>query len=354
MARAKKLPSGSWRVQASKVVSGKKISKSFTVSPSDVGGDSRKAKQQAELLAREWQLSIEADEANGCTISQAMLDYIADREKVLSPRTILDYKAYLKYFEPIGQIYVADLKTRDIQALINEWAMSVSRKTITNRITFLLSCLDYADCDKKFKLQYPKSTAKKVQSPDLEDVQILLRNARDDFKIVIALAAFGTLRRGEISALCQKDVSRDMKTIFVHSDMVLTEEGYVVKEIPKTTDSVRTVRLPDFIMDMLPVRDNPEDFVIGLNPTQISSRYNRLRKKCGIDHSFHTLRHYAASYRSDLGIPSKYVEEAGGWKNSKVLKDVYDNPLNSSRKKYTAIANRFVEENFKDIMEKSS
>lgn len=42
------------------------------------------------------------------------------------------------------------------------------------------------------------------------------------------------------------------------------------------------------------------------------------------------------------------IEEVGRWKNSNVLKKVYDNTLNSSRKKYTQIANKFIEEKFSE------
>lgn len=72
MASAKKLPSGAWRTQAAKTIGGKKITKSFTVHPKDCGGDSRKAKTQSEMRAREWQLEVESLEVNGLRIGEAM------------------------------------------------------------------------------------------------------------------------------------------------------------------------------------------------------------------------------------------------------------------------------------------
>ena len=67
----------------------------------------------------------------------------------------------------------------------------------------------------------------------------------------------------------------------------------------------------------------------------------------GFSFSFHSLRHFAASFRSDLGIPRKYIEEVGRWESgSSVLDRVYDNTLESSRKKYTQMANTYIEDNF--------
>jgi hypothetical protein len=98
MAKAIKLPSGAWRTQANKKINGKLIRKSFTVHPKECGNDWRKARDLSELKAREWILNAE-DEVNNCTVEHALKLYIKDREKVLSPRTIYDYKRYIPLFE---------------------------------------------------------------------------------------------------------------------------------------------------------------------------------------------------------------------------------------------------------------
>ena len=349
MANAKKLPSGAWRTLASKKVGGKLLRKSFTVTPEEAGG-SRQAKARSELLAREWQSDVREDPQSVPTVEKIVLDYIQDRSKILSPRTIHDYNRLLPFYESIKDICMSDIKTSHIQALVNEWAVSVTAKTIQNRLSLLLSALDYAGCDKKFKLRMPQKRPKKILSPDIDDVQRLMSNATEELKPIIALAAFGSLRRGEIAALKGSDISRDMRTVYVHADIVQSDAGFVYKDIPKTSGSVRVVDLPPFVMDLLPEVADPEEYVFKLNPNQISKRFIKLRDKCGIPVSFHSLRHFAASFRSDIGIPRKYVEEVGGWTNeSTVLQRVYDNTLASSRKKYVQMANKFLEEHFRNV-----
>ena len=350
MAQAKKLPSGAWRTQVKKTINGKKVVKSFTVHPKDCKGDSRKAKDQSELLARQWRLAVEDSEVNGLKVRDAMDKFIADRSKVLSPSTITNYKRLIPYFEPIMDICVDDIKTSDIQPLVNEWSISVRAKTIKNRVSFLLSSLDYAECDKKFRIRYPKNDSKEIKSPDLQDVQMIIQNAPEDLKPILCLAAFGGLRRGEIAGLKGKDVLRDLHSVYVHADMVLDDKKYVYKPFTKNT-LAGTIQLPKFVIDMLPEAEDPEAFIFDLNPNMISHRYDILKRKLGFEYNFHSFRHFAASFRSDLGIPRKYIEELGRWESgSSTLDRVYDNTLNSSRKKYTQMANRFIEENFRDII----
>ena len=61
MAKAERLNSGSYRCRATKTINGKKVTKSFTVSPNECGGDWKKAKKKAENMANNWILDAEAD-----------------------------------------------------------------------------------------------------------------------------------------------------------------------------------------------------------------------------------------------------------------------------------------------------
>lgn len=361
MADAKRLPSGSWRCRAKKVIDGQTVTKSFTVSPDEFGGDprtaSKKAKDKAELLARNWRLTQERYERESPIVSDALLKYIDERSKVLSPVSVKTYLAYIPYFDSIKDMYVSDVDTPTVQRLINDMAVCVAPKTIKSRIGFLLSVLDYAGNDRRFKLRYPQAKKRELTTPDYEDVFRLIAAADSKLKPVICLAAFGTMRRGEIAALKQKDISRDMRIISIHATMVLDKNNkFVYKDMPKTSGSVRSVQLHEDIIRLLPESDNPEGFVFTLSPTAITRRFEKLRPKLGLQHiRFHDLRHFSASFRSDIGIPKKYIELEGGWESdSKVLSDVYDNPLESSRKKYSKMVNDFIDDKFGDVIRSCS
>lgn len=354
MANARKLPSGAWRVQACKTIDGKKVIKSFTVHPKDCNGDWKKAKKQAEHDADEWQLLNEDSGTGELTIKTAIEGYIADKNKILSPSTIRGYKLILDSLKDIADIYVSDIETSQIQRLVNDWSLDFKTKTIRNRIGLLLAVLDYNGIDKKFRIRYPQNNSKAVRSPDIEDVQMFIRNADDTMKAIIYLAAFGSLRRGEIAGLRGMDVSKDMLIINVSGDMILNDAGkWIYKPIPKTQGSIRSVQLPKFVIESLPVPSDPSEFLFDMTPAAMTDRFRRLANKLGLPYTLHSLRHFAASFRSDLGIPKKYIEEVGGWSDgSSVLSKIYDNQIDSSRKKYTQIANSFIEEKFDFAQEK--
>lgn len=352
MANARLLPSGAYRTRATKVINGKKITKSFTVHPKECQGDPKRAKKLSELRADEWQLASDHVEMYGMTVKQAIEGYISDKERILSPSTIRVYKLILDAFESLWNISIYDIETPQIQRLVNEWSMDLKQKTIRNRITLLLSALDYHGVDKRFRIRYPQNTSKKVGTPDIDDVQMFVRNATGVMKPIIYLAAFGALRRGEIAGLREKDISRDMRTVTVSGDVVLDDnKKWVYKPFPKTEESARTNVLPKFVIESIPVKEDPDEFIFELTPAAMSDRFARLAKKLQLDYSLHTLRHFAASFRTDLGIPKKYVQEIGGWQdgNNNVFEKIYDNRMDSSRKKYTQIANKFIEDNFEDI-----
>ena len=83
MATAKKLPSGNWRVNlfVGKDINGKRIYKSFTA----------ETKKQAEFLAAEYNLKRK-EKPKEITVGDAIDGYIASKENVLSPSTIVGYK----------------------------------------------------------------------------------------------------------------------------------------------------------------------------------------------------------------------------------------------------------------------
>lgn len=355
MATVQKLPSGSWRGIGRIRRDGKMQHKSFTVSPSMYGGDSRRARREALFLAEEWERDGAAEEYEGISVRDALDKYIGSRERVLSPSTVVGYEKAKRQLLPFVELMdksVLSVSSSDIQPIINTWAVDLSAKTIKNRISFLLSVLEYSGNDRRIKLTYPKRRKPEVRTPDSQDIRRLLDNSSGELKISICLAAFGTLRRGEICALLQSDILRDLSSVSVTKDMVDSKDGgYVVKDIPKTVDSYRVVKFPREVIRMIPVSD-PDEPVIHLTPTAVSMRFSHLAKKVGVECSFHDLRHYAASFRSDLGIPAKYIEEAGGWSagGASVLKSVYDNPLKENRRKYTDMTNRYIEETFGDLM----
>ena len=171
-------------------------------------------------------------------------------------------------------------------------------------------------------------------SPEDSDVVALFNEAGEELKIAIALAAFGSLRRGEICALKHSDVKGVY--IHVHADMIANENGeYEYKDFPKTSDSVRTVKMLPEVIALIP--DGVDDeFIVNVNPDAITKRFCRLRDKLDINVRFHDLRHYWASIGVALGVPDTYLSDSGGWRRgSSVLRETYKNAIGSEAERFS-------------------
>lgn len=350
MATARKLPSGAWQTRPTKTINGKVITKSFTVHPDECGGDSKKAKRMSEQKASTWLMEFEADTIR-TSVGKAMELYIEDRSAVLSPSTIADYKRMPKHFGSLVNVVADDVDSKMIQALINEMAMdNLNARTIKNRIFFLISALNYVGVDKKFKLRFPSQIKPNLAPPEPSEFHRLLALASPEEKLTIILAGLYTLRRGEIAGLCGEDLLWDMNSIYVHTSRVQNDKKeWIRRPMPKNLNSVRIIQVDPDIMALFP-HVGPKEYVISMNPNEITKHFIRLREKACASCRFHDLRKYAASIRSAI-MPSKYVEADGGWqKGSQVLSSIYDKPFKESRNEYSKKLNKMIVEEYGDVL----
>ena len=133
--KAKKLPSGSWRcqvyshteeiVQEDGTIKKKRIYESFT---SNVPGP--KGKRIAEQMAAEFAANKEQHGKRAdLTFGEAVEQYIKNRENVLSPRTIMDYKRIRKNdLKLLENIQVGRITQEDIKRSINLESLRHSRQ----------------------------------------------------------------------------------------------------------------------------------------------------------------------------------------------------------------------------------
>ena len=321
MAKAKKLPSGNWRCQVHyKDKQGKIHRPSFTAS----------TKREAEMLAEKFLYDTDRQLADDITVEQAVKNYLESNRATLSPSTIYNYTKDAKRFQPINGIRIQKINSKDIQDFISSLSESgLSPKTVKNTYGLLRTVLSFSGIDKKFVIHLPSAPKKKKIAPENEQIVTLYNNASHKMKIAISLAAFHSLRRGEICGLTYGDLKGN--TLYVHSDVVKAADGngWVHKETPKTNASNRTVYLSDKEVELIGT-GNPKDYIVPLTPGTIGTNFYNLCQRTGIKLRFHDLRGYYASISVAMGIPDIYLAHMGGWReNSSVLKEHYQKPINS-------------------------
>lgn len=129
MAKAKKLPSGQWRtlVYSHTDEQGKRKYESFTA-------DTRK---ESEYMVAEFALNKKSkkncSKYSELTFGEALDDYIAKRESILSPRSIVDYKRIRRNsIQELMDIRLSDITQDIIQDVVNNDSKIHAPKTVRN------------------------------------------------------------------------------------------------------------------------------------------------------------------------------------------------------------------------------
>ena len=332
MATAKKLPSGAYRVRAySHTENGKKVYISFTAS----------TKAKAEQMASEYKNGKREPIEQKLTVKEAVEEYIKANENVLSPATLYGYECELKRMKPIHHFKINKLTSHDVQIWISDLSKDFSAKTVKNTYGLLTASVSHFDPEKRFKVNLPKQGKKRPLAPNNGDIQKLYKNASPKLRICISLAAFHSLRRGEIAALKYGDLKGNK--LHVHADMIYgRDKKWTYKEYPKTEDSDRFALLPPDLVEMIGSGD-PEEYIIGWVPGSITKRFEELCQELGISIRFHDLRHFFASVGGGvLNIPTLYLSQMGGWENSgETMKRIYENKIINMQDKYAEKMNRY-------------
>lgn len=322
MPTAKKLPSGSWRCRVFshyEVKDGKKtrVYESFTSKDPSPHG-----KREAEQMASEWAYK-RTRRVSAVTIADAIESYISSKDGVLSPSTVRAYKSYQKtHFDEIGAMSIRNLDMIGLQRWVS--SMDLSPKSVSNIYGLLNSALKvYTGSDLNLTLPAPKKPD--LHTPTDPEIRQLMNHIKGrDLEVAVALAAFCSLRRGEICALRAEDLNGDVLT--VKRSMVKTPDGFWDIKQPKTKNSYRSVLVPQLVVDYFAGKKGD---VFSFNPDNLSNRFRRAIRYSHVPNSFrfHDLRHYYASIAHALGVPDAYIMKTGGWKSEHVMKRVYREAL---------------------------
>lgn len=209
MAKAKKLPSGSWRClvyshsepvfdETGKPVlekngkqKQKRIYESFTSDdPSPAG------RREAERLAAVYADTKEQNKRvkTGMTLQEALEQYCTLKSNVLSPSTLREYKRMIKsYYSPLIALQISRITVVQIQKWINSFSVSHSPKTTRNAFGLLTSTLTMFKCSKTLtEVTMPQAIIPNLYTPSDSDVKTLLEYVKGThLETAICLAAFG-------------------------------------------------------------------------------------------------------------------------------------------------------------------
>ena len=331
MAKAKKLPSGSWRVllYVGTDAAGKRKYESFTA----------ETKKEAEFMAAQFKMGIDCEKSSSITFLRAAEKFIADHENVLSPWTVDTYQhtIYRDLYD-LHHVACANISSDVAQRFFNVFSINHSPKTVSNVHSVFTSVLRYHNPDIQFHISLPSIPKSDLSIPSDDQILAALHASNGYMTLIIQVAASLGLRRSEIAALTWNDIG--VNSITVNKAMAKNNKKEWFIKSPKTYAGTRTLSIPPSLLSALlasrPAAASSSDQVFPVNPDYITRHWRLICKKCGFSFRFHSLRHYNASVMLSLGEPDKYAMARIGHATPKTLKIVYQHLIDERERQVSA------------------
>ena len=336
MSRAKKLPSGNWRVNQyiGRDANGKRIYKSFTAS----------TKKSAEFMAADFLLHHKK-KGKSITVLQAIENYINSKDGILSPTTINGYRVIQKYhLQGIINIPIDKLTISDIQSEINEESKRCSAKTVANVHGLLAAAIKMHDPNFIIHTTLPRKIKKlRIELPTSQQIISAVKDTSIELPVLLALCL--CLRMSEVRGIRKASVIHGAHdSVLLIDQVIVPVRGVQVKkELAKTDASRRIIKLPSYLLDR--IMECEGDYVTTLSARAIYGRFVNVMKKNGFyGVRFHDLRHIAASDMHRLGITDKVAAERGGWAGTQTMRQVYQHSFSADRESADEIMSKYYEE----------
>lgn len=333
--KAKKLPSGQWRVQLQ--IGGERIS--------ITRAKEKDCLNEAKLIKAQYANGIKPKvTGKNLTLDEAMEIYIEDHRNVLSPTTIRGYGIIRRNrFQSVINKKLKDID--DWQAVINREAKDISAKTLANAWRFTSSVIRYQ------KLTPPKVALPQISSStrewlDYEEIKTFMAAIKGSYYEMPCLLALSSLRRSEIFGLHWEDVDLKHETIQIHQTMVPDEDHhYVLREATKNATSRRTV--PIMIPRLLELLKEKQGSgqMFRTNPEGCNRRIGDLAEAAGLPRvSLHGLRHSFASLAYHVGMDERTCMELGGWANPATMQKIYTHVAAKDKEAHKNALKKFFED----------
>lgn len=329
MAKAKQLPSGSWRVQVYDKETGKYLS--FT---SKLPG--KAGKNEAEYMAKEWQAghSKKRTDSNK-TVYDLVKEYIESKEPLLSPSSIRGY--YIILENSLGDLRdrpVRLLTEKDLQFWVSQNAMRYAAKSVKSQYGLVTAALGQERIQLDFKsIMLPRAQKKEKKIPNEKEIAVILHMIEGTtVELPVTIAVVLGLRQSEIAALKWSDY--DGESLYIHAAVVPDKENkYVYKNSTKSAASTRRIEVDGILKERLDNAERKSEFISPMLPSSVLRKFNHLCDRNGLPRfTMHEQRHGNASLMLAQGVPDKYAMKRLGQSSPNMVKNIYQHLYESKEK----------------------
>ena len=263
---------------------------------------------------------------------------------------------YLKYQTVVRTILVPHFKRQDVSKikpfhietfynkLLKENKSASYINTVVNApLTQILSSCVKQDILMRNPVDFatkPKTRKRQVVMWSVEETVMFLKEiSGHEDEALLNVLIYGMLRINEALALEVSDINFEQNTISVSKSLKTDENGKIYVDLPKTDNSVRTIQVPQRVMDLIKVHIEKRTVKNKILFTTTTGSYrsshnfrNRVVSKLKKGLRTHDLRHIGASLTLSLGAPITTVSQMLGHSNTSTTLDVYSHALPDSQK----------------------
>lgn len=312
-----------------------------------------KEKKAAAIAA----LAAPAQEMSSAAEQPFMRDigtrWLYDLKLTRKNSTVVKYLNQLEnhIFPYFGDIRINAITNHDIITFSQNLLQSkgLASKTVADILSRIKSIRKYAlihgyevnfipDC-----VTIPRETEEIRVLSFLEQESLIryLREHPDFTSLGILVCLFTGLRVGELCALKWSDISLDEQELHVRRTMQRLQnldggsekKTHIEIDAPKSKASIRTIPIPDTIMDDLRAAYTEDAYLLTghaslfVEPRTMENRFKTILDKCGIAcATVHTCRHSYATRCIEAGFDIKSLSEMLGHANVSITLNRYVHP----------------------------
>ena len=306
---------------------------------------SRQAKDYGQIIidGLDGQIYIESHEMRDITLSQLFNLYMRRNSDRFAPNTIIAYTNVFKKAKLLHDKKVVNITTSHIMELLDTLQSASAKQEMRKVLGVIYNYAIKMQITGKSPLENVPIYKNRLNTPRIrtiseENIQLLIdtleqRNNTYAAVLTRVLATTG-MRIGEALGLTWDDLNEDERSLNINKQLVRinAKHEYGVSK-PKTTNSNRTVYIPESVMRQLQRldRDTPRIFSV----YKKTGTYTTLMRSIIPPHSPHDFRHTYATKLLSNGVDIKTVSALLGDTVNTVIKTYvhYTESMNQQAKR---------------------
>ena len=239
-----------------------------------------------------------------------------ETKKDIKIQSVQKYEFLISHYlnNHIGNIYIKNLKEKDITNFFNNLNLSTStQKTLfyiiksSLKFAFKNKYCDYFELN-EIKLKKNTNTIYILPKETQIKLELILKDKINIRKSCLLLCLYTGLRIGEVCGLKWEDIDFNNKLLRVKRTIqrIKNTDAYsktiLIESTPKSETSNRVIPIPDFIAEILEkFKTDDADYILSkskklYDPRQFEAFYERLLKNNNINYfNFHSIRHTFAT-----------------------------------------------------------